>query len=444
MKLLWLKEIIGDAYTEDMDAAAQELLDRDEAVRQELSAGEARISQTHAEGDGVRRELEQAREDRNALLNVISGYALRVEARQKKAKSAEERHVKLQMEENALSARIHMLTEMEKLYEGYSKAVKLVMGEAGRGSLRGVHGPVAGLVHVPDAYTVAIEIALGAAMQNIVVEREEDGKAAISYLKRRDGGRCTFLPLSSIRPGEFRDAGVRGERGFVGMGDELVKFDPRYQRVFSNLLGRVVVTEDMDAAACQAIGKDFVARADFNAKNTRVKELEAQVGQLEEAAKGHAKQLEELKKSAGDNEELTRKIGELEQQNKADKAAYEKELATIRLTAAVDAELTAAGAKNNTAVRALLADYLKDAKIEDGKVVAKVNNESITLAAKIEAMKKDANTDFLFGSTGAKLTGWKPGDPDTGRKPGEGKKPSEMSYSELAAFLAENPDAKLE
>ena len=96
-------------------------------------------------------------------------------------------------------------------------------------------------------------------------------------------------------------------------------------------------TEDMDAAACQAIGKDFVARADFNAKNTRVKELEAQVGQLEEAAKGHAKQLEELKKSAGDNEELTRKIGELEQQNKADKAAYEKELATIRLTAAADA-----------------------------------------------------------------------------------------------------------
>ncbi len=213
-------------------------------------------------------------------------------------------------------------------------------------------------------------------------------------------------------------------------------------------------TEDMDAAACQAIGKDFVARADFNTKNTRVKELEAQVGQLEEAAKGHAKQLEELKKSAGDNEELkksagdneelTRKIGELEQQNKADKAAFEKELATIRLTSAVDAELTAAGAKNNTAVRALLADYLKDAKIEDGKVVAKVNNESITLAAKIEAMKKDAATDFLFGNPGGKLSGWKPGDPDNGRKPGEGKKPSEMSYTELAAWMAENPDAKLE
>lgn len=203
-------------------------------------------------------------------------------------------------------------------------------------------------------------------------------------------------------------------------------------------------TEEMDAAVCQAIGKDFVSRVDFNAKNTRVKELETQVIQLEEAAKGHAKQLEELKTVAGSNEELTRKIGELEQQNKADRANYEKELATIRLTAAVDAELTAAGAKNNTAVRALLTDYLKDAKIVDGKVVAKVGGESITLAAKVEALKKDAATDFLFGETEAKYSGWKPGDPDNRRKLGDGKKPSEMSYSELAAFLAENPDTKLD
>lgn len=202
-------------------------------------------------------------------------------------------------------------------------------------------------------------------------------------------------------------------------------------------------TEEMDAAACQAIGKDFVARADFNAKNTRVKELEAQVGQLEEAAKGHAKQLEELKKSAGDNEELTRKIGELEQQAKADRANYEKELAAVRLSSAVDAELTAAGAKNTVAVKAVLADYLKDAKIVDGKVVAKVGDESITLAAKVEALKKDASTDFLFGSA-LKYEGWKPGESGDGRKPGEGKKPSEMSYSELAAYLAENPDAKLD
>ena len=91
------------------------------------------------------------------------------------------------MDENALASRIKLLTEMEKDREGYSKAVKLVMGEADRGNLRNIHGPVAGLIHVPDLYTVAIETALGGAMQNIVVDREEDGKAVIQYLKRRDG-----------------------------------------------------------------------------------------------------------------------------------------------------------------------------------------------------------------------------------------------------------------
>ena len=156
------------------------------------------------------------------------------------------------MEDNALNSRIHMLSEMEKMYEGYSKAVKLVMGEAKKGQLKGIHGPVAGLIHVPDACTVAIEIALGGAMQHIVVEREEDGKAAIQYLKRRDGGRSTFLPLTSMRPSDFRDQGVRQEPGFVGLGNELIQFDPRYEKIFSSLLGRTVVAEDMDKAIAMA------------------------------------------------------------------------------------------------------------------------------------------------------------------------------------------------
>ena len=229
-------------------AAAQEVMDRDEAVRQELAAGEERLTAAESERDGAQKELEQAREDRDSLQNIISGYAMRLESRNRKAQEAEEQQVKLQMEENALQSRIHMLAEMEKLYEGYSKAVKLVMGESGRGQLKGILGPVAGLVRVESAYTVAIETALGAAMQNIVVDREEDGKAAIQYLKRRDGGRCTFLPLNAVRPAEFRDTAVAREPGFVGMGIELVEFDRRYEAVVSSLLGRTVVAQDMDAA----------------------------------------------------------------------------------------------------------------------------------------------------------------------------------------------------
>ena len=101
---------------------------------------------------------------------------------------------------------------------------------------------------MPDRYAVAIEIALGSAMQNLVVEREEDGKAAISYLKRRDAGRATFLPLTSMRPREFRDAAAAREPGFLGLGDKLIEFDKQYEKVFSNLLGNTVIAEDMDRA----------------------------------------------------------------------------------------------------------------------------------------------------------------------------------------------------
>ena len=265
MEVLRQKEAVETASAAEarallsaLAAAAQELMDRDEAVRQELAAGEGRLAETEKERKTASEELNQAREDRDSLKNIINGYTLRLESRRKKAREAEEKHVKLQMEENALASRIHMLTEMEKLYEGYSKAVKLVMGEAERGQLRGVLGPVAGLIHVPDQYAVAIEIALGSAMQNVVVEREEDGKNAIQYLKRRDAGRATFLPLTSIRPSEFRDRGVANEAGFVGMGDQLIEFDGKYGRVFSSLLGRTVIAEDMDKAI--AIARKYGSR----------------------------------------------------------------------------------------------------------------------------------------------------------------------------------------
>ena len=124
-----------------------------------------------------------------------------------------------------------------------------------------------------------------------------------------------------------------------------------------------------------------------------------------------------------------------------DKAAYEKELAQVKLLAAVDAELTAAGSRNNTAVRAVLADFLAGAKLVDGKVTGKIDGEAATLAGRIEALKKDASTDFLFGKV--EREGWKAGE-SGGGKPDGNKKPSEMSYAELSAYLAANPDAKLD
>ena len=233
-------------------AAAQELYDREEKLGQELQEQEARAAQAREALEATRKELDKVTEDRDGAKNVISGYQMRLQSRQRKLDAAQEAHRRLQMDENNLNARIKMLAEMEKMYEGYSKAVKLVMGEGARGGLRGVRGPVAGLLHVPDQYAVAIEIALGGAMQNLVVERDGDGENAINYLKRRDGGRATFLPMNTIRPADFRDRAVEREDGFVGMGDSLISFDPEYANIFSNLLGRVVIARDLDSAMAMA------------------------------------------------------------------------------------------------------------------------------------------------------------------------------------------------
>ena len=242
----------ADARAEAAAIAAEngQIRERKEAVERDKADAEAQLSQTEKEAKANRRALEDARDEAEAAANIIAGHSLRMEERQKKAAAAGENRVKLTMDVGALDNRIRLLTEMEKEYEGFSKAVKVVM--QAKGSLRGIHGPVANLMKTDQKYSLAIEIALGGGLQNIVVDREEDAKAAINFLKQRDGGRATFLPLTAIRGDELRQSGVENEYGFVGLASRLVAFDGKYTNIFQNLLGRTVIVEDMDCGIAMA------------------------------------------------------------------------------------------------------------------------------------------------------------------------------------------------
>lgn len=233
-------------------AAAQELSDRESAIERQRNESDQHISELREEQKKHRRALNDLKEQSEALGNVISGYRLRLQGREQKQAAATETVNRLTMESNTMQSRIRMLADMESYYEGYSKAVKVVMQAVERHQLRGIHAPVAGLIHVPEEYTIAIEIALGGAMQNLVVSREEDGKEAIQYLKRRDAGRATFLPLTTIRPNALRERGVEQCAGFVGIASDLVSCDAQYHDLIANLLGRTVIAEDMDTAIYMA------------------------------------------------------------------------------------------------------------------------------------------------------------------------------------------------
>ena len=132
--------------------------------------------------------------------------------------------------------------------EGFSGAVKAVLKQSQNKALSGIHGTLSQLITVDNEYSTAIEIALGAAMQNIVASSESDAKRAIAYLKQNNVGRATFLPISAIKPRIMQEKNLDDNFGFVDVASNLVECDGQYRDIIENLLGRVMIVEDIDCA----------------------------------------------------------------------------------------------------------------------------------------------------------------------------------------------------
>ena len=237
-------------------AALEEALDRSRERDRELNAdrdaAQSRRDETEAKLSACRKALAKSREEADGCKNTLAGYALRQKTREEKAEQLRQELQDCGVRLDTAKSRLHLFREMEREYEGFSKAVKFVMQQAEAGSLRNIHGPVSRLIQTDDRYSVALEIALGSAMQHVVVTAEEDAKQAIQQLKQRDVGRATFLPLSAVEGRVLQEQGVDQCRGFVGIASALVLFDERYRPVVENLLGRTVITENLDDAIAMA------------------------------------------------------------------------------------------------------------------------------------------------------------------------------------------------
>ena len=240
------------------DIAQQET--RAAEIQSQMDEGNKRIAQ-------IGQELKALEEQTKQNNNVLDGCRMKLKSREDMVNQLSDKVTQLAVDGRSMDSRIHMLSEMEKDYEGYSKAVKTVMREAERGTLRGIHGPVANLVKADEECALAIETALGAAAQNIVTDTQNDGRSAIEMLKRRDAGRATFLPVDTIRGSVMRDAPVN-DPGFVGVAFDLVQFDPRYKDIFASLLGRTVIAETLG---------DAVRMSKANGNRLRIVTLDGQL-----------------------------------------------------------------------------------------------------------------------------------------------------------------------
>jgi chromosome segregation protein len=225
-----------------LEARRGEQAARRQALLAERDRGGEALTEARNGLARTREKLAEARETVDGLDNVLKGYTLRAEQRAQKLAEARDGAEDIRRGLHEKESRLALLSDLEKEYEG-NQAVALVMNSG----LPGLHGVLSGLIRTADENTIAIEIALGAALQNIVVSAEKDAKAAIGLLKERRGGRATFLPLTTVDGREWDDVPEMGDE-VVGLASRLVDCEERYRGVIRNLLGRTVVCRTLDGA----------------------------------------------------------------------------------------------------------------------------------------------------------------------------------------------------
>lgn len=209
---------------------------------------EEKIKEYREKRREISAKLEENAEKKAEAENKLGGYTKLFETKNNKLKEQEQAFRQLQNDYTQSRQRLEVLSDVEKNMAGYAASVKAVVNAGRQGRIGGIEGTVADVIKVDKRYAVAIETALGAALQNVIVNNEETAKRCIRHLKETGGGRATFLPLTSVR-GSLMDAhGVENEEGFEGIASELVDCDEKYKGIIRFVLGRCAIIEDIDTA----------------------------------------------------------------------------------------------------------------------------------------------------------------------------------------------------
>lgn len=344
-------------------SSINELTERMEAVENNIKAKNSQISTLKGIISDYRDMVKDCDDNIASVMKKTDALEKDAAAQKQKCEAVKENADQAGLFAMRLSGKAKMLEDLERNLEGFAHSVKIIMRQAKQGTLSGIHGPVSRVIKTPSQYSTAIEIALGAAMQNIVTTDDNDAKRAIAYLKQHDGGRATFLPMSTIKGRELGERGLDQCRGFVGIASELCSCDECYSGILQNLLGRIVIAEDLDCAAeiAKKYGYRFrVVTLDGQVVNTGGSltggSLSKNVGLL-----GRTTEIEKLKAQAKEEEnkkqkllvELENESASLEQTEDAI-AKLNEELVTAKSDKVkLEAEIHSRSSELNLAVSAL-------------------------------------------------------------------------------------------
>ena len=379
------------------EAAAETALGRLPALEEAAEVLAVQRDDAKQDLEDTVRYLTTLAENEQQLENIRAGLELKLKSRRAALEEADRAEQQLNRELDAARQRLSVLRELEKNMEGYQNSVKTVMRAASARRLRGIIGPVSSILRVEPGREVAIETALGGALQNIVVENEAAAKAGIALLRSENAGRATFLPLDTVQPGVFRGK----LSGSARLASSLVQADARYSDIVSNLLGRIIVVDDINEASRVARDNGF---------RSKVVTLDGQVVNAGGSFTGGS-----VQRSAGlftrkqELEELRVKAAKLQKeclaaQEKTDQCKQQADALNAELTAASSEQITAA----NDRVRAEAERKRLEAAMEQAKTALAARQKEIdTLNAQLadsreKAAQAEAQEAALAGEIEAK------------------------------------------
>jgi len=240
-------------YKEQINTAEvnyENLVKREKVVKTEISDTISELDEKRMIKSDILSNFTEIENKRNNFQKRLEEISNKRDESTETLKNYDTKINNLSSEFRVKESKLKFLSEMEKEKEGYQRSVKSVLLECEKDSKlnKGVHGVLANLIEVPKEYQTAIEIVLGATLQNIVTETEEDAKKLIEYLKANNLGRASFLPISSVK-GKKVDRLIKNSLGgVIGIASDLVKTNKKYEDIILSLLGRTVVVENMDTA----------------------------------------------------------------------------------------------------------------------------------------------------------------------------------------------------
>lgn len=426
-------------------SSIDEINARKDTIASQIEATQKDIEYTQSQADESNKNLEFLKERIDEYQNSLGGYQMKVDAKRQKAEKIKQDAERLARQMAEKSDRARVLEDLEKNMEGFSGAVKAVLKQSQSKALPGIHGTLSQLITVDNENSTAIEIALGAAMQNVVVSTESDAKRAINYLKQNNIGRATFLPISAIKPRYMDEKNLDDNFGFVDVASNLVDCDSQYRDIVENLLGRVMVVEDIDCAI--AISKRYKNRY-------KIVTLDGQVmnpgGSMSGGSRGkgsgvlsRANLIEELK---GEAQKIGAELKEVQAELK--KAVEDANLATADLQGA-DADLQSA---KEEYIRAegdakLISDKLQSfINQRDTMIREQENSEGriLLFSQAVENAKRDsAEIEKEMADTEAELNSVSAGAKELASKREEIREKTEKINLDLVTLTKDSEAAKL-